>query len=71
MNTLDITVLVVFVVMAGVGVASHPRSHATAADWTGRIGLIGAAAWLCWMFFRPGGESARGVLQTFQNFFSQ
>jgi hypothetical protein len=71
MTPLDIAVLVLFVIVAGIGVASHPRGNSTAGDWLGRIGMIGAALWLCWIFFRPGGESARGVLETFQNFFSQ
>jgi hypothetical protein len=71
MNTLDIVVLVGFAVMAAVGVGSHPRGNTTASDWLGRIGMMGAALWLCWIFFRPGGESARNVLETFEKFFSQ
>jgi hypothetical protein len=71
MSTLDIAVLVVFAVMAGVGVSSQPRGNSTASDWLSRTGMLGAALWLCWIFFRPGGESARSVLQMFQNFFSQ
>jgi hypothetical protein len=71
MDTLDIVVLALFAMVAAVGVGSHPRGNTTASDWLSRIGMIGAAAWLCWIFFRPGGESARGVLEVFQKFFSQ
>lgn len=71
MNTFDIVVLVLFATMAAVGVGSHPRGSTAAGDWLGRIGMIGAALWLCWIFLRPGGESARGVLQVFKDFFTQ
>ena len=71
MNTLDIVVLVLFAVMAAVGVGSHPRGNVTASDWLSKIGMIGAALLLCWLFFRPGGESARNVFQLFRDFFTQ
>ena len=71
MNTLDIVVLVLFATMAAVGVGSNPRGSTAAGDWLGRIGMVGAALWLCWVFFRPGGESAHGVYQVFKDFFTQ
>lgn len=71
MNTFDIVVLVLFATMAAVGVGSHPRGSTAAGDWLGRIGMIGAALWLCWIFLRPGGESARNVFQVFKDFFTQ
>ena len=71
MNTLDIVVLVLFATIAAVGVGSHPRGSTAAGDWLGRIGMIGAALWLCWIFLRPGGESARNVFQVFKDFFTQ
>ena len=71
MGALDIAVLLVFAIMAALGVASSPRGNVTAADWTSRIGMIGVVAWLCWMFLRPGGENAHSMLEMFQKFFSQ
>jgi len=70
-NTLDIVVLVLFAMMAAIGVGSSPRGNVTASDWLSRIGMIGAALWLCWVFFRPGGESARNAFQVFKDFFTQ
>ena len=71
MDTLDIVVLVLFATIAAIGVGTHPRGNSTAGDWLGRVGMIGAALWLCWVFFRPGGESPSHVLQVFKDFFSQ
>lgn len=71
MTTLDIIVLALFAMLAAVGVGSHPRGNVTASDWLSRIGMAGVVLWLCWIFLRPGGESARNVFEVFQKFFSQ
>ena len=71
MTTLDIIVLALFGMLAAVGVGSHPRGNVTASDWLSRIGVAGVVLWLCWIFFRPGGESARSVFEVFQKFFTQ
>ncbi|HLK33414.1 MAG TPA: hypothetical protein VKT29_10005 [Terriglobales bacterium] len=70
MDLVDIAVLLVFAAIAALGVSSNSRGN-TSADWASRIGMIGVAAWLCWIFLRPGGESARGMLQMVEKFFSQ
>jgi hypothetical protein len=68
---LDVAVLLIFGAMAAIGVASQPRNNSTAADWMGRLGLVGAVAWVCWIFFRPGGVAPSDVVKTFKDIFSQ
>ena len=57
-STGEIVVLLCFLVMAGVGVASS-SSHGdrTSGNWLAGAGLIGAVGWVCWIFMRPGGDS--------------
>ena len=71
MDTLDIAVLLVFAVMAGVGVCTQPRGNSTASDWLSRLGILGALVWMGWIFLRPGGENAHNVIQMFHDFFAQ
>ncbi|HEU5337126.1 MAG TPA: hypothetical protein VFU27_14240 [Terriglobales bacterium] len=71
MSVLDIIVLALFAMLAAVGVGSHPRGNVAASDWLSRIGMAGVVLWLCWIFLRPGGESAHNVFQVFKDFFSQ
>jgi hypothetical membrane protein len=68
---LDVAVLLVFGAMAAIGIASQPRNNSTAADWMGRFGLIGAVAWVAWIFFRPGGVAPSDLVKTFKEIFSQ
>lgn len=68
---LDVTVLLIFGAMAAVGVASQPRNNSAAAEWMGKVGLVGAVAWLCWVFFRPGGEHPADIIKAFKDIFNQ
>jgi hypothetical protein len=70
-SSLDIAVLLVFAGLAAFGIASQPRHHSTAAEWTGRFGLIGLIAWLSWVFFRPGGQKAGDIFKMFHDYFVQ
>ena len=56
-TTTEIVVLLFFLGLAGVGIAGTSRDSRARGDWMTGAGLLGAIAWLCWVFLRPGGES--------------
>ncbi len=68
MNTsVEIVVLVCFLALAAVGIASARRDRASA-DWMTGVGLLGAIGWVCWIFFRPGGDSLSQFWEMIQEF---
>ncbi len=56
-TTTEIVVLLFFLGLAGLGIAGTSRENRARGDWMTGAGLVGAIAWLCWVFMRPGGDS--------------
>jgi hypothetical protein len=57
-TTAEVLVLLFFLAMAGLGIASSPaQGDRTSANWIAGAGLLGAVGWVCWIFMRPGGDS--------------
>ncbi len=69
MNTsVEIVVLVCFLALAAVGIASSSHHDRASADWMTAAGLLGAIGWVCWIFLRPGGDSLSQFWDMIQEF---
>ncbi len=67
-TTVEIVVLVCFLALAAVGIASSSRQDRASADWMAAAGIIGAIGWVCWIFLRPGGDSLSQFWDMIQEF---